>query len=114
MARCAALPADSILVAKGGLVGGGTDVLDGGAGDDIVIGGAITYFNETTGAVNKGALDAIMQEWTQTDLSYARPTTDLIDSGEYLMRRTRRSFFAAPFTILSNLGISKTRRRNDK
>src|SRR5262249_6542981 len=51
------------------LVGGtDADTLDGGADDDILIGGTIAYFDETTGAVNETALDAIMQEWTRTDL----------------------------------------------
>src|SRR5262249_993640 len=64
------------------LVGGnGADVLDGGADDDIVIGGTIAYFDDATGAVNQTVLDTILQEWTRTDLSYARRISDLTRLG---------------------------------
>jgi Ca2+-binding RTX toxin-like protein len=50
------------------LIGGlGADVIDGGADDDIVIGGYTAY------DVNPTALDAIMREWTRTDLDVLGP-----------------------------------------
>jgi Ca2+-binding RTX toxin-like protein len=45
------------------LIGGlGADTIGGGAGDDIVIGGYTAYDSNPT------ALDAVMREWTRTDL----------------------------------------------
>jgi Ca2+-binding RTX toxin-like protein len=50
------------------LIGGlGADLLDGGADDDILIGGTTAY------DANPTALDAIMKEWTRTDLDVLGP-----------------------------------------
>src|SRR5262249_39933570 len=50
------------------LIGGqGADQLDGGADDDIVIGGYTAYDTNPT------ALDALMDEWTRTDLDVLGP-----------------------------------------
>ncbi len=57
---------NDVLLGGGGrdlLIGGlGADVLDGGTGDDILIAGSTTY------GTNLAALQAIMAEWTRTDL----------------------------------------------
>jgi Ca2+-binding RTX toxin-like protein len=57
------------------LIGGlGADHLDGGTGDDILIGGYTDFDTQisSTGVVshnvNRTAIDAIMREWTRTDL----------------------------------------------
>jgi hypothetical protein len=41
-----------------------------GGGDDILFGGTTTYYNESTGALDRAALDTILQKWNQT-ASYA-------------------------------------------
>ena len=44
--------------------GSGTDVLYGGIGDDILISGTFSYYNEVTQARNQPGIDALMAEWT--------------------------------------------------
>jgi hypothetical protein len=62
-------PGNDSLVAGAGrdllIGGGGADTLVGGAGEDLLIGGATSYDGTYT------ALDAIMAEWSRTDLNYA-------------------------------------------
>jgi uncharacterized delta-60 repeat protein len=62
-------PGDDSLVAGAGrdilIGGGGADTLVGGAGEDILIGGATNY------DANDAALNAIVSEWSRTDLNYA-------------------------------------------
>lgn len=54
------------------LVGGaGADLLHGNGDEDILIGGSLVYVDEVTGTVNQVALDALMAEWTRTDLTPA-------------------------------------------
>jgi Ca2+-binding RTX toxin-like protein len=66
---------DDSLVGGGGrdlLIGGiGSDTLVGQGGEDILIGGTTAYDS------NYAALDAIMAEWTRTDLVYASRVADL-------------------------------------
>ena len=58
------------------LIGGsGADQLDGGAGEDILIAGQISYYSESSQSLNLTAINAIMAEWTRTDLgSLSDPT----------------------------------------
>jgi Ca2+-binding RTX toxin-like protein len=58
--------------------GSGADRVHGNAADDILVGGFATYGNEITHAVNHSALDAIMAEWTRTDLTYAARVAHLL------------------------------------
>ncbi|HVX64411.1 MAG TPA: Ig-like domain-containing protein [Pirellulales bacterium] len=54
------------------LIGGlGADSLNGGSGDDILIGGTTDYDG------NLSALDAIMAEWSRTDLTYQQRINQL-------------------------------------
>jgi RTX calcium-binding nonapeptide repeat (4 copies) len=53
------------------LVGGsGMDTLNGGNAGDILIGGLLSYYDEATRTVDTVALDALLAEWSRTDLSY--------------------------------------------
>jgi len=51
--------------------GSGADLIHGNATEDILIGGIIAYANESTHAVDLSALNAIMAEWSRTDLAYS-------------------------------------------
>ncbi len=54
------------------LVGGtGEDSIQGGAGDDVVIGDSLTYYSEATQQLDRASIDAVMLEWSRTDLPYA-------------------------------------------
>jgi hypothetical protein len=59
---------DDVLIGGNGrdlLLGGqGADALDGGAGDDVLMGGTTDH------DANPAALDALMAEWSRTDLDY--------------------------------------------
>jgi Ca2+-binding RTX toxin-like protein len=65
---------NDVLTASGGrniLVGGsGVDTLNGGNVGDIFIGGRISYYDEAARTVDTIALDALLAEWSRTDLSY--------------------------------------------
>jgi Ca2+-binding RTX toxin-like protein len=69
------------------LIGGlGGDVLDGGTGDDILIGGFTSFDTQvtstgTTHDINVTALQAIMAEWTRTDISYDQRVNHLRKGG---------------------------------
>ncbi|MFO0844823.1 MAG: LamG-like jellyroll fold domain-containing protein [Gemmataceae bacterium] len=69
---------DDVLVGDAGrnlLIGGpGADRLDGGAGEDILLAGATCSLNST-------ALDAVMAEWSRTDLPYAARVDHLLNGG---------------------------------
>ena len=58
------------------LIGGsGADQLDGGTGEDILIAGQCSYYSESSQSLNLTAINAIMAEWTRTDLgSLSDPT----------------------------------------
>jgi Ca2+-binding RTX toxin-like protein len=59
------------------LIGGsGADVVYGGDGDDILIGGN-SYYDEDTKALDQAAINAIMAEWSRTDLEYDARCTSL-------------------------------------
>lgn len=63
------------------LVGGsGSDKLFGGDGDDILLASGLTYYNESTGGINKTAMDAIMREWSNVN-AYADRISDLLGTG---------------------------------
>ena len=49
----------------------GADSLDGGAGEDVLVAGKLSFYDENTGAVNRPALDALMLEWARRDADYA-------------------------------------------
>jgi autotransporter-associated beta strand protein len=61
----------SILIGSGG----GADHLFGGSGEDILIGGITDY---TQPNLNVAAIDAILQEWNRTDLSFDDRMSDLL------------------------------------
>ena len=50
--------------------GSGSDVVHGNNLEDILVGGTLTYANESTGTINRTALNAIMAEWTRTDMVF--------------------------------------------
>jgi len=53
------------------LVGGsGMDTLIGGNDGDILIGGILSYYNEAALTADTVALDALLAEWSRTDLGY--------------------------------------------
>ncbi len=58
------------------LIGGsGADQLDGGSGEDILLAGQCGYYSESSLSLNLTAINAIMAEWTRTDLgSVSDPT----------------------------------------
>jgi Ca2+-binding RTX toxin-like protein len=70
---------DDLLLGGAGrdfLVGGlGSDTCDGGADDDILVGGSTAYDN------NGFALNAIMAEWTNLDVSYLDRINHLLNGG---------------------------------
>jgi Ca2+-binding RTX toxin-like protein len=71
---------DSILGGSGRdiLVGGlGNDSLNGGDGDDVLVGGSTSYDN------NFSAFDALLQEWTRTDLTYTARENHLVNGGGF-------------------------------
>ena len=43
------------------------DLFSGGFGDDILISGTFSYFDEATQTLNKPGIDALMAEWTGFD-----------------------------------------------
>ena len=55
--------------------GGGADQLFGGSDEDILIGGTTDF---TQSGLNIAALDAILQEWNRTDLSFDDRISDLL------------------------------------
>jgi hypothetical protein len=58
------------------IIGGlGADTLIGGGGDNILVGGSTVYDTNLT------ALNAIMAEWTRTDLSFEQRLADLNSDG---------------------------------
>jgi hypothetical protein len=57
----------------------GADTVEGGAGDDIVIGAKTAYDAPTTASLD--ALEAIMQEWTQPDVDYVTRRDNVLGSG---------------------------------
>ena len=64
------------------LIGGsGADELHGGSGEDLLVGGLLSYYNETSKSLNLTAINALLAEWTRTDLSYAARRNHLLYSG---------------------------------
>jgi hypothetical protein len=61
--------------------GTGADQLYGGAGEDILVAGQTSYYVEASKSLNLTAINAILSEWTRTDLSSGS------DSTGYLARR---------------------------
>src|SRR5262249_52990320 len=61
------------------------DVLLGGSasgsGDDLLIGGKLSYYNESSNVVTTAALDDIMREWTSTGTGYANRINHLMNGG---------------------------------
>jgi Ca2+-binding RTX toxin-like protein len=93
------------------LVGGsGVDALAGGtgAGEDLLVGGAIVYYLEAPGAVDLTALYAVRAEWARTDLAYADRVARLggTDSGgfEYVINATTVTDDAATDTLSGGSG----------
>jgi Ca2+-binding RTX toxin-like protein len=52
------------------VAGSGIDSLYGGDDEDLLIAGLLSYYNESTGALDRTALDWIMAEWTRLDADY--------------------------------------------
>ena len=100
------------------LVGGsGQDTLSGGGGanngpgDDLLIGGLLSYFDEGAGAVDGTAIASLMSEWTRTDLAYAEridhltgATSDGLNGG-YLINTTTVSDDAAADSMTGGGGL---------
>jgi Ca2+-binding RTX toxin-like protein len=54
------------------VIGGtGGDTVHGNNAEDILVAGTLVYANETTSALDRTAVDALMAEWRRTDLAYA-------------------------------------------
>jgi hypothetical protein len=77
------------------LVGGsGKDTINGGNAGDIIIGGLLSYYDEATRTVDTVALDALLAEWSRTDLSYQDRVNHLNGSvaggfnGPYVLNNT--------------------------
>ncbi len=67
------------------LIGGlGADYLYGGSDDDILIGGTTSYDN------NRAALDAVMLEWTRTNVAYSTRLSRLRDGAAGGLNGTSR------------------------
>ncbi len=70
---------DDVLSGKGGrnvMMGGlGKDKIDGDDADDVLVGGL--YLEST----NRSAVNAIMNEWSRTDLEYAARVDNLLNGG---------------------------------
>jgi hypothetical protein len=70
---------DDVLSGKGGrnvMIGGlGKDKIDGDDADDVLVGGL--YLEST----NRSAVNAIMNEWSRTDLEYAARVDNLLNGG---------------------------------
>jgi hypothetical protein len=87
------------------ICGLGTDVLRGGAGQDILIGGTTNYDQNMT------ALRAIMNEWTRTDVDYATRLAQLNGSqsggtnGPYLLNATTVHDDGAANSLLVGLDL---------
>jgi hypothetical protein len=66
---------NDVLTGGGGrniLVGGsGADTLNGGNGGDIYIGGRLSYYDEDALTVDCVALNALLAEWSRTDVNYS-------------------------------------------
>jgi hypothetical protein len=61
--------------------GGGADQLVGGSGEDLLIAGTTDY---TQPSLNAAAFDAILQEWTRTDLGFDDRMSDLLTGSNAL------------------------------
>ena len=87
------------------ICGLGTDVLRGGAGQDILIGGTTNYDQNIT------ALRAIMNEWTRTDVDYATRIAQLNGSqsggtnGAFLLNATTVHDDGAANTLFGGLDL---------
>jgi Ca2+-binding RTX toxin-like protein/subtilisin family serine protease len=64
------------------LVGGsGADMVTGGNGDDLIIGSLLTYYNETTRALNLASVLAVQAEWQRSDIGYPDRIANLVNGG---------------------------------
>lgn len=78
------------------LIGGsGADTVTGGGDEDILIAALLQFANESTGLVETAKVDAVMAEWTRSDLSYAARIAHLngqtgggLNGNEYLNSST--------------------------
>ena len=64
------------------IVGGsGIDSVIGGGDDDVIISGKLSYYDETTKVLNRGAVDSLAAEWARGDLDYASRIANLRNGG---------------------------------
>ena len=89
------------------LIGGtGGDQLAAGAGEDILIAGPCSYYSETSRSLNLTALNAIMAEWTRTDLGdFADPTGYLVRVND--LRTAKQSGSLNGAYVLTSATVSR-------
>ncbi|MFM7845525.1 MAG: beta strand repeat-containing protein, partial [Planctomycetota bacterium] len=61
--------------------GSGVDTVNGGDDDDIIVGGLVTYYSESTKLLNRASTQAVMAEWSRTDLDYTSRIANLRNGG---------------------------------
>lgn len=70
------------------LGGSGTDWLYGSTGESLLLAGSCSYYAESTKTFDRTALDAIMAEWTRTDLGSISDSTGLKARVNHLLGAT--------------------------
>jgi len=93
------------------LIGGtGADTLRGGDDDDILISGTLAYYNESTKALNRAAINAMMAEWVRTDADFTTRVSHLrngtgLNGGSVLNSSTALTDGVAIDGLLGELGL---------
>jgi hypothetical protein len=86
------------------IAGGLPVMIQGGAGDNILIGGSTQWDYDTT------ALAAIMAEWTRTDVDYSQRVYDLLNggglNGSYVLNASTVTGNGGGNTLLGNGGLN--------
>jgi hypothetical protein len=104
-----AFPGISITLAAGDgrnlfIAGSAPVTIQGGAGDNILIGGSTQWDSDMT------ALAAIMAEWTRTDADYGQRVNDLLNggglNGSYVLNASTVTGNGGGNTLLGNGGLN--------